>query len=149
MKALSVWALMLTVVVGLAATVPAVHASEVLIDPQPIAVPLGLTDKVVAKSIRLGIAQRGWVVSRQEPGFMEATLSLRSHVAKVGITYDVQSVRIQYIDSTNLDYEEKKGVRRIHGNYLKWINNMVRDISVQLQSAELESSGEAATRAQP
>jgi hypothetical protein len=132
------WVLMLMTLVGLATAAPVALATEVLVDPQPIAVPSGLTDKIVAKSIRLGIAQRGWVVSKQEPGFMEATLNLRSHVAKVGITYDTKTIQIRYLESTNLDYEEKKGVRRIHGNYLKWISNIVRDINLQLQAAEAE-----------
>jgi hypothetical protein len=129
---------MLMVLLGLAAVAPIAMASEVLVDPQPISVPPGLSEKAVAKSIRLGVAQRGWVVSRQDPGYMEATLNIRSHVAKVGITYDTKSIQIRYIDSTNLDYEVKKGVRRIHGNYLKWITNIVKDISVQLQSAEID-----------
>ena len=138
MKAASSWALALMMLLGVAAVAPIAVASEVLVDPQPISVPLGLSENAVAKSIRLGVAQRGWVVSRQDPGYMEATLNIRSHVAKVGITYDTKSIQIRYIDSTNLDYEVKKGVRRIHGNYLKWINNIVKDISVQLQSAEID-----------
>lgn len=143
MKTVSSWALVLMMSLGLAIVAPVATASEVLIDPQPISVPPGLSDKAVAKSIRLGVAQRGWVVTRQDPGYMEATLNIRSHVAKVGITYDTKSIQIRYLDSTNLDYEEKKGVRRIHGNYLKWVNNIVRDISVQLQSAELDLEGAA------
>ena len=138
MKAVSGGVLVLMMLLGLATVAPAAVASEVLVDPQPISVPPGLSEKAVAKSIRLGVAQRGWVVSRQDPGYMEATLNIRSHVAKVGITYDTKSIQIRYLDSTNLDYEVKKGVRRIHGNYLKWINNIVKDISVQLQSAEIE-----------
>ncbi len=138
MKAASSWALVLMMLLGVAAVAPIAVASEVLVDPQPISVPPGLSEKAVAKSIRLGVAQRGWVVSRQDPGYIEATLNIRSHVAKVGITYDTKSIQIRYIDSTNLDYEVKKGVRRIHGNYLKWINNIVKDISVQLQSAEID-----------
>ena len=138
MKAASSWALVLMMLLGVAAVAPIAVASEVLVDPQPISVPPGLSEKAVAKSIRLGVAQRGWVVSRQDPGYMEATLNIRSHVAKVGITYDTKSIQIRYIDSTNLHYEVKKGVRRIHGNYLKWINNIVKDISVQLQSAEID-----------
>ena len=145
MKAVSSWAPMLMILLGLAAIAPIVVASEVLVDPQPISVPPGLSEKDVARSIRLGVAQRGWVVSRQDPGYMEATLNIRSHVAKVGITYDTKSIQIRYLDSTNLDYEVKKGVRRIHRNYLKWINNIVRDISAQLQSAEIESANSAQT----
>jgi hypothetical protein len=113
-------------------------AAEALVDPPAISVPLGLTEKAVAKSIRLGVAQRGWIVTRQDPGYMESTLHLRTHVAKVGIDYDTKSVRIRYLASENLDYSVKKGVPRIHGNYLKWVNNLVHDISLQLQAAEMD-----------
>lgn len=132
------WALLLAAAFGMATMVPSARAAEVLVDPPAIAVPAGLSQKAVNKAIRLGAAQRGWVVSRQDSGFIEATLNIRSHVARVGITYDTSAIQIRYLDSTNLDYEVKKGVARIHGNYLKWVNNLVRDISVQLQAAELE-----------
>lgn len=137
MKSASSWALILVAAFSMTTTALSVHAAEVMVDPPAVAVPAGLDDKAVNKAIRLGAAQRGWVVSRQDPGFMEATLNIRSHVAKVGITYDSSVVRIGYLDSTNLDYEVKKGVARIHGNYLKWVSNLARDISLQLQSAEL------------
>ncbi len=113
-------------------------ASEALVDPPAISVPPGLTEKVVAKSIRLGVAQRGWIVTRQDPGYMESTLHLRTHVARVGINYDTRSIQIRYLASENLDYAIKKGVPRIHGNYLKWVNNMAHDISLQLQAAEMD-----------
>lgn len=131
-------ALVLIATFGMATTAQSVLAAGVLVDPPAISVPVGLNDKAVNKAIRIGAAQRGWVVSRQELGFIEATLNIRSHVAKVGITYDTGSIGIRYLDSTNLDYTVKKGVTRIHGNYLKWVNNLVRDISVQLQSAQLD-----------
>jgi hypothetical protein len=138
MKRASGWAVVLLAAFGMAAGASSARAAEVLVDPPAIAVPAGLDAKAVNKAIRLGVAQRGWVVSRQDAGFVEATLNIRSHVAKVGITYDTSTIQIRYLDSTNLDYEVKKGVARIHGNYLKWVNNLVRDISVQLQAAELD-----------
>jgi hypothetical protein len=110
-------------------------ASAVLVDPAPIAVPMGLTEKSVAKAVKLGVLQRGWLVTREEPGYMEATLHLRSHMARIGIDYDPQSVKIRYIDSQNLDFKVKNDVRYIHGNYLKWINNAAHDISIQLEQA--------------
>jgi hypothetical protein len=138
MKSASSWAVVLLAALGMVTMAPPALAAEVLVDPPAISVPAGLDEKAVNKAIRLGVAQRGWVVSRQEPGFIEATLNLRSHVAKVGITYDRSVISIRYLDSSNLDYAVKKGVARIHGNYLKWVNNLVRDITVQLQSAELD-----------
>ena len=114
-------------------------AAPALVDPPPIAVPAGLALTAVERAIVVGSAQRGWIISRKDPGRMEATLNIRSHVARVAITYDQGSIQIRYLDSQNLDYEVKKGVPRIHGNYLKWINNMVRDISVQLQTAAYDA----------
>jgi hypothetical protein len=110
-------------------------AAPLLVDPAPISVPAGLSEQAVAKAITLGVAQRGWIVSKQEPGYMEATLNIRTHMARVGITYDLKTVQIRYLDSSNLDYEVKDDGRHIHRNYAKWINNLVRDISMQLLTA--------------
>jgi len=51
-------------------------AAPSLVDPAPISVPAGLSEQAVAKAITLGVAQRGWIVSKQEPGYMEATLNI-------------------------------------------------------------------------
>jgi hypothetical protein len=117
-------------------------AAKPLVDPAPIEVPAGLTEKAVAKSIRRGVATRGWVVTQQEPGFMEATLHLRTHVAKIGIKYDTRSIQINYLESQNLDFEVKKDVRYIHRNYLKWVDNVVNDIRVQLTVAAEQGEGD-------
>jgi hypothetical protein len=116
-------------------------AATPLVDPAPIPVPAGLDAKAVATSIRLGGAQRGWLVTRQDPGAMELTLNIRTHVAKLGVKYDTQSIQLTYLDSTNLDYEEKKGDRYIHRNYPKWVNNLVNDITMQLALAQSKAEG--------
>jgi len=116
-------------------------AATPLVDPAPIPVPAGLDARAVATSIRLGGAQRGWLVTRQDPGAMELTLNIRTHVAKVGVKYDTQSIQLTYLDSTNLDYEEKKGNRYIHRNYPKWVNNLVNDITMQLALAQSKAEG--------
>jgi hypothetical protein len=114
-------------------------AGPLLVDPPPIPVPAGLSEMTVTQSIRVGVAKRGWIVSRQQPGQLEATLNLRSHMAKIGIEHDLQSIRIRYLDSSNLDYEVKKDGAHIHRNYLNWINNVVQDITVQLNLAEAQT----------
>jgi hypothetical protein len=116
-------------------------AATPLVDPAPIPVPAGLDAKAIATSIRLGGAQRGWLVTRQDPGAMELTLNIRTHMAKVGVKYDTQSIQLTYLESTNLDYEEKKGNRYIHRNYPKWVNNLVNDITVQLALAQSKAEG--------
>lgn len=116
-------------------------AATPLVDPAPVPVPAGLDDNAIAKAIRLGGAQRGWIVTRQDPGAMELTLNIRTHMAKVGVKYDTKTIQLSYLDSTNLDYEVKKGNRYIHRNYLKWVNNLANDIAVQLALAQSQAEG--------
>lgn len=116
-------------------------AATPLVDPAPVPVPAGLDDKAIAKAIRLGGAQRGWIVTRQDPGAMELTLNIRTHMAKVGVKYDTKTIQLSYLDSTNLDYEVKKGNRYIHRNYPKWVNNLANDIAVQLALAQSQAEG--------
>ncbi len=62
----------------------------------------------------------GWRMRPVEPGHMIGTLSVRTHTARVDITYDTDSYDITYKDSINLN---KKG-DKIHPNYNGWIQNL-------------------------
>jgi hypothetical protein len=103
-----------------------------LTDPQPIAVPAGLKTEAVAKAIKASLVGRNWGVTQEEPGRIVSTLNLREHMAKIEVSYDLQTVRIRYLDSGELMYAEKKGQRVIHRNYLNWIQNLVNDINRNL-----------------
>lgn len=108
-------------------------ARAILVDPEPIAVPAGIEAKDVAKAIKVGISRRGWVVSKDENGQIDAVLNLRTHVARVAIPYSATDVRIRYVSSEDLDYSEQNGKRYIHGNYIKWVRNIEADIQRELQ----------------
>lgn len=110
-----------------------------LVDPDPIPVPAGVAAADVSKAIKAGIVRRGWIVTKDENGQIDATLNIRSHTAKVVIPYNSKEVAIRYVDSTQLDYSEKKGKRYIHGNYVKWIRNMQADIQRELQMISVKS----------
>jgi hypothetical protein len=103
-----------------------------LVDPDPVAVPAGLKIEQVTKAIKAGLVGRTWDVTSEEPGHIVSTLKLREHMAKIDIVYDLQTIRIKYLDSGDLMYAEKKGQRVIHRNYLAWIQNLVGDISRNL-----------------
>jgi hypothetical protein len=103
-----------------------------LTDPEPIAVPAGLRVEQVAKAIKAALVGRTWGVTLEEPGHIVSTLKLREHMAKIDIAYDVQTIRIKYLDSGELMYADKKGQRVIHRNYLTWIQNLVNDMSRNL-----------------
>jgi hypothetical protein len=108
-------------------------ARALIVDPEPIAVPAGISASDVAKAIKVGIVRRGWVISKDENGQIDAVLNVRTHTARVAIPYDAKEVRIKYVSSEDLDYQEKNGQRYIHSNYVKWVRNMQADIQRELQ----------------
>jgi len=112
--------------------------STPLQDPDPIPVPSGLSGQDVSKAIRGAIVQRGWVVSKDENGKIDAVLHLREHVARITIAYDTKQVKPVYVSSENLLYQEKNGTRYIHRNYANWMQNVVADISRALQVASIQ-----------
>ncbi len=103
-----------------------------LVDPAPIAVPAQITQENVSKAIEISLIHRGWTISNRTSGGIDATLHLRDHTADIHITYDTRQIQINYVHSTNLKYEESKGQRLIHTNYLSWIRNLVEDIQANL-----------------
>ena len=120
-------------VLSLFAFATAVQAREKLVDPAPVAVPAGLEGERVVKDIKRTLAGRGWEVTGEQPGQIDARLHLRDHVAVIKVTYDASDVRFAYVDSTNLDYKEKRGQRYIHGNYLGWIQYLRTDLATNMQ----------------
>jgi hypothetical protein len=103
-----------------------------LTDPEPLPVPAGLRTEQVAKAIKASLVGRAWNITQEEPGHIVATLNLREHMARIDIVYDLQTVKISYLDSGELMYAEKKGVRMIHRNYLNWIQNLRNDMGRNL-----------------
>jgi hypothetical protein len=99
-----------------------------LVDPAPIAVPANISQTNVGKAIEMSLIHRGWTASNKTDGALDGTLNLREHTANIHITWDARNVQISYVSSNNLKYEEAKGQRLIHKNYLSWIENLVLDI---------------------
>lgn len=102
-----------------------------LINPDPIAVPSKVKQEQVARAIKTALVKRTWTVTGEKPGQIQASLSVRDHIARIRIDYD-KTIRITYVNSQNLAFEEKKGQTYIHKNYLGWINNLVSDINGNL-----------------
>jgi len=104
-----------------------------LTNPEPIAVPAGLKVEQVAKAVKAALMGRAWAITSQEPGHIVSTLNVREHMAKIDVVYDLQTIKISYVDSGGLMYAQKKGQRVIHRNYLNWIQNLVNDMNRNLQ----------------
>ena len=97
-------------------------------NPDPIVA--ASSPDATSSAIKKALSHRGWLVAKEEPGKVYATLHLRVHTAKILISYDADRVSIQYVDSDKLKYrKDKNGREYIHKNYNSWIKNLLKDIS--------------------
>ena len=117
----------------------AAHARKApLTDPAPVSIPSGLDQAQVAKDIKRALIGRGWTIEQDQPGDIVSVLYLRTHVARVHVTWDASTIHIAYVDSKNLDFQERKGKRFIHPNYLGWVSNIAQDMKTNLQLTALD-----------
>lgn len=72
-----------------------------------------------------------------EPGIIDATLHLRTHVAVVRIDYDRDSFSVKYVRSENLNHERRPdGTEVIHPNFNSWVENLIGDIAAALAQGQ-------------
>ena len=67
---------------------------------------------------------RHWEVAASEPGRLTLRYAPRTHEVIIAVRYDDRGYRIEYVSSKEMDYETKKGVAYIHGNYNVWVQNL-------------------------
>lgn len=96
-------------------------------------IPAGLDMKTIGDAIIDGCSVRNWQASEVEPGYMQCTLYIRDHMAKVDIRFDTSAYSITYADSDNLKYNAEKN--KIHRNYNSWVQNLRGDINNELLKA--------------
>ncbi|MBC6906687.1 hypothetical protein DWB84_14640 [Saccharophagus sp. K07] len=130
---------LLTLVVGLGLSTLAFAAAE-LVDPAPVAVPAGISEKSVVKHIKKAFVGRNWMIEEEEKGKITASVRVRSHTARIAAVYNNKQVQFTYVSSDNLAYKEKNGKRYIHKNYLNWVENVRSDLSKGLQLEALEKA---------
>lgn len=103
--------------------------TTVLKNPDPISIESAGMDHT-RSVIKRALARRGWIVTHEQPGQVDARLNVRYHVARIRITYTADEVQIAYVDSENLRYHHlASGKEIIHKNYIGWINNLEREIA--------------------
>lgn len=107
-------------------------APPVLDSPRAIDVPGNATMEEVENAILDAMRSRGWSVHERNRGEIIADLNVRSHFARVGITYNTGAIAIEYMDSENLEYEVVDGEQHIHGNFNSWLTNLSNDIQRNL-----------------
>ena len=96
--------------------------------------PARLGKQVIQQAISAGALAKDWRVVREMEGRTELTTTVRGkHLAHVMVLYDDSRFEIQYLDSANLHYSEKREgnrtLRGIHKNYNVWIHELAAAIN--------------------
>jgi hypothetical protein len=123
--------------------------------------PEGRTDKDVQQAILSGAKQAGWTANVISPNEIQAAYnsqnksSKKTHGARVAITYDVDSYRINYHSSLNLNYKtlassgknypittQNKVIRiqqsaTIENVYNEWVTALNESINYQLNALKI------------
>ncbi len=95
-------------------------------DIENVPVPEGMNMEAIGDAVIDGCAKRNWVATEVEPGHMQCTLYIRSHMAMVDVRFDTETFSITYADSENLGYDAED--HEIHRNYNGWVQNLNGDI---------------------
>lgn len=74
--------------------------------------------------------QRQWIMTDAGPGIIKGRMQSRDHTAEIRINYSANSYSINYENSMNLKASDGK----IHKNYNRWVNNLDKDIQLNLSS---------------
>ena len=110
---------------GACATVPIYNVTDA---PTTSASGKALPASQVRQAIITAGGKLGWRIVDVGPGRLEGTLDLRTHSAVVDIPYSASKYSIQFLRGVNLKATDGS----IHKNYNGWIQNLERDIRIEL-----------------
>jgi hypothetical protein len=91
--------------------------------------------KIIESAIELSLAKRGWAILQHTGQRYVAELHERVHTVQVAVVYDAQSAHIDYVSSTNLQYEKNATGETIHRKYTTWVKNLADDIRLNVTRA--------------
>lgn len=114
--------------------------------PAQIHIQKSIAEEKIAVAIKAGMQKREWQVQSERPGYILATLHIRSHVVELDINYTSQQIDIKYRTSSNLRYSEKNGVKTIHRNYNKWFSNLDKDIRNEIAILESRTAADVTSK---
>ena len=87
------------------------------------------------QAIVKSLVGRGWTVQKITPDLVQAQITVREQYhAEIDIPYSADHYRIQYRNSSGLDYKDGK----IHKNYIRWVRLLDRDIVRDLKDNQNE-----------
>lgn len=85
----------------------------------------------VALAVKRSLARREWEIVEEKPGLIQAVLERDDETyVYIDIAFDTRRVKILYLDSEGLDFDESRG--EINGRYNKWLRYLTRQIDKEL-----------------
>ena len=105
---------------------PVYHAGPIQVDCKT------MTADGMKKAIKTALLARKWMPSEKSPGVIAGHLINRTHILDVEVKYSAKNFEIIYISSENLMYEMEDGQPVIHRNANLWMQNLERDIQLQV-----------------
>lgn len=112
---------------GACTSKPVLTPNEQLHLAQPV------SDVQVKKAVLVTLKKRGWSVTRNDPGLVQAEIEVRkTFFAAVDIPYSASGYQIRYRDSHELGYHDGK----IHRNYNRWVHALDRNILRELKGQQ-------------
>ena len=87
----------------------------------------------VRRAILEACNDRGWHIDAKSNSRIDASLSVRGgkHFVAVRIPYSSKSVKIEYKNSSNMDYADGD-TPKIHYKYNSWVNKLSQTINTKL-----------------
>jgi hypothetical protein len=110
-----------------------------LVRSVPIALSEPRENQVLEWAIETSLARHRWVILQHSDHTYLAQFSEHSHQATITIQYEEHAFRIDYVDSTNLLYEEWNGKELIHRRYGEWVKDLADEIQSLLVVASVPS----------
>ena len=92
---------------------------------------------LVEKAIRSSLLKLRWFVTKKEDGKIFAEYRRGKVFANIVIIYSESTLKIEYVKSANLRYQEKDGVKYIHGTYNRWMRNLEKQIKYRINLARM------------
>lgn len=90
------------------------------------------------------LVARGWTVQKITPQLVQAQITVREQYhAEIDIPYSADHYRIQYRDSSGLDYKDGK----IHKNYIRWVRLLDKGIVRELKDDQNERTAKQLSEA--
>ena len=87
------------------------------------------------QAIVKSLVGRGWTVQKITPQLVQAQITVREQYhAEIDIPYSADHYRIQYRNSSGLDYKDGK----IHKNYIRWVRLLDKGILRELKDHQNE-----------